>query len=424
MWDNVIFIIILVICVALSAFFSGSENALAAANKLRIKKEAEKGNKKAKTVEYLQDNYPESISTILVGNNLVNIAASSVTTLLAINLGGNNDTSLTLGTIIITVVILIFGETIPKILSVEHANKFVYFIAKPLRFCLTIFKPLVFVVTKFIDSISKLWTPKEEEVSMTDEELVDIVETIEDSGQFDEDKSDLIISAIELSDIAAYEIMVPRVDVIGIDIDDDIDSIFEDSNIFNYSVVPVYKDSLDDIIGIVKTKDLMKLRLLNKEIDLEKIMKEPEFVHKTKSILDILEEFKETGKFMAVIIDEFGGTMGILTMEDIIEELVGDIWDEKDKIVPDFIQQEENVYDIDGMMNIFDFFELVEYDSKDFESEYTTIGGWCTEMLEDFPEVGEKFSFENMDFEILAMDERRVEKVRVIIHPIVNEEEE
>ena len=138
---------------------------------------------------------------------------------------------------------------------------------------------------------------------------------------------------------------------------------------------------------------------------------------------DLLEEFKESGDLMAFIIDEFGGTMGIVTMEDILEELVGDIWDEKDKVEPEYIEKEENILEVDGMMNIFDFFELVEYDSREFESAYTTLGGWCTEMLEDFPEVGEKFSFENMDFEILAMDDLRVEKVKVTINPIEDVEE-
>ena len=422
MLDTVL-IILLIMCVCLSAFFSGSENALSESNKLRIKKEAEEGNKASKAAHSLIENYSKSISTILIGNNLVNIFASSITTVLALRLFPDIPDAVTYATIIITVVILICGEIVPKILATERANEFAKVIAFPLKIFQFAVSPLVWAITKLINKTEHMWTPEEVEDSVTDEELVDIVESIEEEGVIDEDKSELIISAIEFADIDAYEIMVPRVDVIGINIEDSIEEIMSDLAIFNHSVVPVYKESLDEIIGVIKTKDLMRQYLLTGTIDLEKIMKEPRLVHKTKSILDLLEDFKETGDLMAFIIDEFGGTMGIVTMEDILEELVGDIWDEKDKVEPEYIEKEENILEVDGMMNIFDFFELVEYDSREFESAYTTLGGWCTEMLEDFPEVGEKFSFENIDFEILAMDDLRVEKVKVTINTIEDEEE-
>jgi len=418
---DTILIILLIVCVLLSAFFSGSENAISECNKLRIKKEAEEGNKSSKLALSIVENYSKSISTILIGNNLVNIFASSVATVLALRLFPEIKDSVTYATIIITVVILICGEIVPKILATERANEIVKIIAFPLKIFQFVFSPLVWSITKLINKAEHIWTPEEAEDSVTDEELVDIVESIEEEGVIDEDKSELIKSAIEFSDIDAYEIMVPRVDVVGINIEDEEKDILSDLSIFNHSVVPVYKESLDDIVGVVKTKDLLRQYLTTGSIDLEKIMKEPTFVHKTKSILDLLEDFKESGDNMAFIIDEFGGTMGIVTMEDILEELVGDIWDEKDKIVPEYIEKEENILEVDGMMNIFDFFELVEYDSREFESAYTTVGGWCTEMLEDFPEVGEKFSFENMDFEILEMDDLRVEKVKVIINKVEEE---
>ena len=421
---DTILIIALILCVICSAFFSGSENALSECNKLRIKKEAEEGNKAAKRAQNLIENYSKSISTILIGNNLVNIAASSFTTVLALRLFPDIPDAVTYATIIITIIILICGEIVPKILATEHANSISKFISFPLRIFQILFSPLLVVITKLIDKTEHMWTPEEVEDSVTDEELVDIVESIEEEGVIDEDKSELIISAIEFADIDAYEIMVPRVDVIGINIEDSIEDILKDLSIFNHSVVPVYKESLDDIVGVIKTKDLMRQYLITGSINLEEIMKEPKFVHKTKSILDLLEEFKETGDQMAFIIDEFGGTMGIVTTEDILEELVGDIWDEKDKVEPEFIEKTENILEVDGMMNIFDFFELVEYDSREFESAYTTLGGWCTEMLEDFPEVGEKFSFEYMDFEILEMDDLRVEKVKVTINAKAKDEDE
>ena len=420
---DTILIIALILCVICSAFFSGSENALSECNKLRIKKEAEEGNKAAKRAQNLIENYSKSISTILIGNNLVNIAASSFTTVLALRLFPNIPDAVTYATIIITIIILICGEIVPKILATEHANSISKFISFPLRIFQILFSPLLVVITKLIDKTEHMWTPEEVEDSVTDEELVDIVESIEEEGVIDEDKSELIISAIEFADIDAYEIMVPRVDVIGINIEDSIEDILKDLSIFNHSVVPVYKESLDDIVGVIKTKDLMRQYLITGSVNLEEIMKEPKFVHKTKSILDLLEEFKETGDQMAFIIDEFGGTMGIVTTEDILEELVGDIWDEKDKVEPEFIEKTENILEVDGMMNIFDFFELVEYDSREFESAYTTLGGWCTEMLEDFPEVGEKFSFEYMDFEILEMDDLRVEKVKVTINAKTDDDE-
>lgn len=216
--------------------------------------------------------------------------------------------------------------------------------------------------------------------------------------------------------------MIPRVDVFAIDIEDSKEEILNDEHIFRYSRVPVFEDTIDNIVGILNTTDLMKMILNNQTVDLRSMLKEPLYVHKTKAISTILTELKETHTHLAIVVDEFGGMMGILTMEDIIEELVGDIFDETDEVVLDYREINKYTYEVDGDMNIYDFFELVNYEDKDFESEYTTIGGWCTDILERFPQIGDTFEFSNMTITIIDADKMRVGKVLVEIHePIIEE---
>lgn len=415
-------LILIVILIILSAFFSSCEIAYSSVNKIKLKKKVSDGNKEATKAMEIVNNYSEALSTILIGNNLVNIAVSSLATMVAVAYLGEEMGSL-LATIVATIVVLIFGEILPKALANKFSLKLTLLYVKPFKICRIIFFPITFLVTKFVKLISKIWTPKNIEVSEIDEELNVITEELEEEGVIDEEDAELIISAIDFRDVTAHEIMIPRVDVFAIDIDDNQEDILKNEQIFRYSRVPVYEDTIDHVIGILNTTSLMKKILNGEQIDLRSMLIEPMYVHKTKHISNILTKFKATNQHLAIVVDEFGGFMGILTIEDIVEELVGDIFDETDEVILDYKELGENIYEVDGDMNIYDFFELVDYDDRDFESEYTTVGGWCTDMLEKFPEVGDTFEFANFTVTITEVEGMRVGKIKVEIQEMIDEEE-
>ncbi|MBQ7276028.1 MAG: HlyC/CorC family transporter [Bacilli bacterium] len=413
-------VISLFVLIILSAFFSGSEMVYAKVNQIKLKKEADKGSLNAKKALDLASNYSSFISTILIGNNLVNIASSSIATILCIDIWGEEVGS-TVATIALTIIILIFGEILPKTILPKYNYSLSKLFVPFIKFFKIILFPFVWAVTKIVSFIEPIWVPKEEEPTATDEELISMVEEIEDEGYIDEDTSDLIISAIDFGDTEVFEIMKPRVDVFAFNINDNINELIQDEKIFYYSRVPVYEDTIDDIIGVVNTKDILKMMLQNKEIDIKSLLTEPLYTHKTKPVKQLLREFKETHTHIAIVMDEFGGTLGIVTMEDIVEELVGEIWDETDTVEEDITKKGENSYIVNGDMNIYDMFDMFEYDYKDFDSEYETVGGWCTEVLNKFPEVNDEFTYDIFKVTILEMDDVRVEKAKV---EIVKKDEE
>ena len=418
-----ILIALLVVLVFFSAFFSGSEMVFATVNKIRLEKKAEEGNNRAKLANNLVQRYPSLITTILLGNNLVNIAASSAATILFTHLDPVNGEWIALA--VITIVILIFGEIIPKTVLPKFSLTMTLIVAKPLRSLEIIFKPVVFVVTKMIDKISPIWTPKkdEEEEDTTGEELINMVEEIEEEGFIDNDTSELIQSAIEFKDTTAHEIMTPRVDIIALDINTDIDEIINDPDMFKYSRVVIYDETIDNVIGFLNTRKFYTAILAGKRPDLRELITSVIYVHKTKSISSILKLFKKTGRHIAIVVDEFGGTLGVITLEDIIEEIVGDIWDETDKVEEEFIEKSETEFIVDGDMNIYDMFDMVEFNDDDFDSEYETVAGWCTEVLDDFPKENDSFTFKNLNVKVLEVNGVRVEKVSVEVMEIEEEDE-
>ena len=349
--NKVLAIIILILLVLFSAFFSGSEIVYAKVNPLKLKKKAKKG-KSAKMALNIVDNYPIMLSTILVGNNLVNIAASSIATVVAMEVWPQyGELIATLG---MTVIILIFGEILPKTIFQTYNYTLSLLFAPILKFFYYLFKPVVWLFTKIINSLSKLWTPKEDIPTATDEELINMVDEIEDEGYIDEDTGELIKSAIDFTDVDAYEIMQHRVDVFAFDIEDDVKKLINDENIFNFSRVPVYEGSMDEIIGVLSTRQLL-IKLLKKEkIDnntIRSMLTQPLYIHKTKSVSSLLHDFKKTQTHIAVVKDEFGGTMGIVTLEDVLEELVGEIWDETDKVEEEYTKKNDNTYIVEGDIN-------------------------------------------------------------------------
>ena len=409
--------LLMVLLVLLSAFFSSSEIAYATANKLRLQNDAENGSKRASRAMWISEHFTGFLSTILVGNNLVNIAFSSaMTALLADVYGAGGET---VAPIASTLVLLIFGEIIPKIAGTSQADRLVRIYTYPLRFFMILFKPVTALVTRIVDRLSRYWTSEEPEPEVTDDELVSILETIEDEGVFTEQESELIKSAIEFSDVTAADIFIPRVDVTAIDVEDSVEDLLKDEDLLSYSRIPVYRDTIDTILGILSTKKLLKAAITTppSEIRLEDLLSPPVYVHKTRNISSILSEFRRKHLMMAIVVDEYGGTEGILTLEDILEEIVGDIFDESDDIELDVEQKSDNVYIVDGGTTIEDFFDSINYRPEHFESEYSTMGGWAIEMLDRFPQKGDHFTWDRFSVTVTEAEARRVETLEVELLP-------
>lgn len=411
--DKPIKIIIFIILILLSAFFSSSEIIYAQANKLRLKKKGEEGNKKAQKAWELSINYPSLISVILIGNNLVNIAASSIATVLFIGFFENNG-AIYAG-IIVTVILLIFGEILPKIFLAKNPTKMAILFVSPISFFGYIFKPLVKLTNKMINRMEKRWIKEEKEEDKVDsgDELKTMVETIEEEGYIDNDTKELINSAIEFKDTQAHEIMTPRVDVVGFDVNTKIKDIINNEDVFTYSRIIIYDDSIDNILGVVKTKNLILKYLANKRLDIKALIEEPIYVHKSKSLTNVLRIFRKTKTHIAIVVDEFGGTLGIITLEDLLEQIVGDIWDEMDEIEEEVEEVSDGSIIVEGEMNIYDLFDLIDFDDEDYECLYATVAGWCTEILDNFPKENDSFEFNGYKVSIIEVDGYRVEKVKL-----------
>ena len=417
----------IILCIMFSALFSASEMALSSANKVRIENDAEAGNKRAASTLKLIENFDDSLGAILIGNNLVNIAASSISSVLVILLTGSDDLTW-VATIVITVLVIFFGETIPKITAKQNATRFSLKITPFVRFLSIVLMPLVKAVVWLVN----LLTPKKELEEDEDdddesiEELATIIETAEDEGVLDEDQKELLIAAIDFADISAYEVMTARVDIDAIDIEDSMEEIMELVNSTPFTRLPVYEDSIDNIIGVLHLNDLLKELAKNDKADIRSILMEPVFVYRTTKLPSVLQALREANQHMAIVTDEYSGIDGIITMEDVLEEVVGEIWDENDLVEEEIVARNEREYEIDGDLNIYDFLEIVEMDEDDYESDYDseTVGGWVMEMLERFPVVGDEVRYENFTLKVLEAEERRVDKLLLTIDEPEEEEED
>ncbi len=425
--------LIIVLMLLLSAFFSGSEISFNTSNKMRLKKRADAGEKTAAMALKISENFTTALSAILIGNNLANIAASTVTTIIIMQLLdalglGEKATSIAspVSTFIMTIIILIFGEIVPKILSKQHADRVVCWVAYPVRILTFILYPAVFVVMLVVNLLRKIWGKDKDDnmPTVTEEELSSIIETVEEEGVIDEDKSDLLQSTLVFPDTTVEEIMTPRIDLVSIDVNDEEATIEEIIETSRFSRIPVFDDSIDDIIGILYLNHYYKNVVSPDKKTIREMIMPTCFIHKTMRLPAALNVLREKQTHIAVVIDEFGGTLGVVTMEDILEELVGDIWDESDVIVDPIVTTGENTYEVSGDMNIDDFLEYIEFEQKDFECEYSTVGGWAVEMLDADPHVGDTFTHKNLFVIVAQMDEMRVTKLTVLVNPVEKDEDE
>ena len=421
--------LVIFIMVCLSAYFSASEIAFNSANKLRLRKAAENGSKTAKIASDITEKFTTALSAILIGNNLANIAVSTCTTLIVVSLFRNQVAlASTIATILVTIVILIFGEILPKVLAKRNADTVVRIIAIPTRILTVILSPFVFVVMLMLTVLRKIWGKdhKDDDPTVTEEDLVTIIDTIEEEGLINEEQGELLQSTLDFRDTTIEKIMTPRIDMTAIDIDSDdekITAMLSDNT--QYSRLPVYQDSIDNIIGVLSLTRYYKATLDNEKPDISALMMKPCRLNKTMKLPAALAKLRENKMHLAVVIDEFGGTLGIVTMEDILEELVGDIWDDTDVIVTDCLATGENTYEVACDMNIDDFFEEVDFTKPEtFHCEYSTMGGWAIQMLDSDPHVGDSFRYENLFVIVSQMNNECVTKLTVLVEHQPETEEE
>ena len=413
----------LLICIVLSSFFSGSEMPYSACSRIRMENLMEAGNRRAARAFKILEHFDDALGAILTGNNLVNIAASSIASVLVIDLLGSGYAWIS--TVVVTILVIIFGETIPKIRAKKRANTLALRYSGPVSALMTVLKPFVFIVVKAVNAVTgelkgeDLEVDEDEAAEEAIDELQTIIETAENEDVLDEDQSELVQAAIDFLDASAYEAMTSRVDVEAIDIEDSRDDILnvimQDSA---FSRIPVYEGSIDNIIGILYLNRFLKAYTESDDIDIRSLLMDPVYVYKTTKLTSVLDQLRAEKQHMAVVCDEYGGTLGIITMEDILEEIVGDIWDEGDEIEEDEIKEiSETVFELDGNITIDDLCEITGLPEDEFESDSDTAGGWALEHFETYPENGDSFEDEGLKVTILQIADRRVERLLVEIMP-------
>ena len=399
----------MVICVILSGYFSATETAFSSVNKTRLKAMAEKGDRKAELALRLAEDYDKLISTILIGNNVVNIALASIGTLFFVDLLG--DRGATVSTAVITVVVLIFGEITPKSIAKDYPEKFAMFSAPMINMLIVLLTPLNFLFglwKKLVGMIVK----GEQDAGMSQEELLLLVDEVQQDGAIDESEGELLRNAIEFGDLEARDILTHRVDLEAVPTDatkEEVAALFTESR---FSRLLVYEDSIDKIVGVIHQKDFYTGTGIV-DAPLKEIMTEPLYIHQTEKVDDLLQLLRTNKSHMAIVIDEYGGTMGIVTMEDILEELVGEIWDEHDEVEEPIQKIDDTTYILDGSVTLDDFCD--HFDVKS-DSDSVSLGGWVMDQMECIPDEGDSFEYENLTITVSKTDDHRVEAVTVTVN--------
>ena len=417
------FLTIILLCVVMSAYFSATETAFNTFNKIRVKNLAEKGNQRAARALKLSENYDTLISTILIGNNIVNILAASLATLWFTDLLRNGSAAQfapTISTAVMTILVLTFGEIAPKTIAKQCPEKFVLFSTPLISALVVIFKPLSFIFKQLQNLLSKMFKTEEDQ-GMTEEELISIIEEAAEDGDLDEEESTLIKSAIEFNELEVGDIFTPRIDITAVRSDiskEELAKVYAESG---YSRIPIYDDDLDNIHGIVYYKDFFS-DAQNTDVTISDIVKPVMYVTKTQKINDVLKDLQEKQMHMAIVTDEYGSTAGIVTLEDILEEIVGEIWDEHDEIIEEIKKVGECEYIVSGMANLEKLFEELDIE-LDEEMDAITVNGWAMNILDRIPEEGDSFEELGLTVRVLKMDGRRIEDLHILDNRAVESEE-
>ena len=395
----------IVVLLGLSAFFGASETSLSTINKIRLKKSAQDGNARARVALELTEQYDKALTTILVGNNLVCVAASTIGTLLFTSLFGVSGAIVS--TVVFTILFLVV-EVFPKSFANANSDTVALHIAKPLRAASFILAPLCFVFRKLQKALYGRGGQDEKAPSITEEELLYFIESIEEEGVIDEQESNLVQSALEFDETTLREVITPRVNLEALDVESTQQELTDFLLSAKHSRAPVYETSVDNIIGILFVPDAMRLLMAGKDVNLRGILEEPCFVHKGMKLSDLLSVFQSKKAHMAVVLDEYGGTLGIVTPIDLLEELVGDIYNDAPESLT---MREDGSYEIDGGCDLWDMFDALGVDHSDIESDYSTVNGWAMSLIGFIPGAGESFSFKGYDFTVLETNGTRISRL-------------
>jgi len=416
--ENIGLFIAMLICLICSGFFSATETAFTSFNKIRMKNSAQDGNKKASLVIKLEEKYEKLLTGILIGNNIVNIALSSIATLYFIDLFtglANNPESVgsTVSTAVVTVAVLLFGEIAPKVIARQNPDKTATAFAPVINAVMILLTPFTLIFGAWSNLMVKLFRSKEQ-ITMTEEELITIVDEAEEGGALESEEGDLIRSAIEFSDVSAGDILTPRVEICAISKDASVEEIAKTFIENSYSRLPVYGEDMDDIIGILHEKDFF-IAYHNNNKTVTKHIQKPVHVSEHIKITDLLQTLKAKKCHMAIVVDEYGGTMGIVTMEDIIEELIGDVFDEHDEVTNDYKELPDGSFNVKCSADLDDFLDKFEILVDDDEDLPQTVNGFIMKELETFPQVGDSFVYKNLKIEIKKIGSKRVEEIHVSV---------
>lgn len=408
--------VLLLVLICLSAFFSASETAYSTVNKIRLRNRADNGNHRAKAALDIAENYDQALSTILIGNNVVNIGSSSIATVLAVDLFGPSGAAI--ATAAMTVLILIFGEVLPKSLAKENSESFAIAVAKIMRVLMVVTYPLVFLFILLKKLAIRLSSSSgDASPSVTEEELKFIVESIEEEGVLEAQESELVQHALEFDEKTAQSILTPRVDILSIDINDGLETNREIILRERYSRIPVYEDNVDDIIGILHTRDFLEALVEHRPLDIRSMLQPAFFIYKTKKLSSLLNDFRRNKMHIAMVTDDYGGILGMVTMEDLLEQLVGDIWDEDEEVEHDLVVLPDGSFEVQGDLNTLDLFDRIDFDDRQFDSDYNSVSGWALEILEHIPKVGESFTYKNLKVTVTEMDDQRITKLHLAYLP-------
>lgn len=416
---DIVFIAVLLV---ISAICSATETAFSSCNRIRLKKMADGGSKSAAKALTICDNFDKALTAILIGNNVVNILSSSLATVLFTEKFGAG--SVGLATAVMTVLVLIFGEILPKSLAKENSESFATFMAAPLSAFMFIITPLILIFSGIKNLASKIVGSKSDAPSVTEEELKYIIDEIEDEGVLEEQESDLVRSALDFDEITINKILVPRVSIAAVEISDSIDEIRDIFIQTKYSRLPVYEKDIDHIVGVIHQADFFEMYVSDSKDDIHKIMSEPLYITENKKISEALRTMQREKIHMSVIIDQYGGTAGICTLEDIIEELVGEIYDESDEEDTSFVKLSEDSCDVSAELSVSDFLDRLDMPENFIETDRHSMGGWIMDLLERIPEQGEKVSSPPFEMTVKMYDDQKIDRIRIKIIKEENSESE
>ncbi|MEH7222710.1 hemolysin family protein [Bacillus sp. JJ1566] len=403
-------IILLLVLIMLSAFFSASETAYSSLNRIRLKNYVDEKRRGSKKAFYITEHFDNTLSTILVGKTVVNIAAASIASKLALDLLGGNP-GLVISTFVMTLLILVFGEVLPKSFAKENAESFSLRVSGVLFILMKLLTPVTYLIGLLKAFAAKLSKSNIDTPSFTEEEIKVMVDLSEEEGVIDNKEKELVHRSLDFNDILVGEILTPRIDMVAVEVNDSIEKIRDMFFEERYSRVPVYEDNTDNIIGILSEREFLSLLVQQKKINVRSIIRKPFFVVESMKISTLLPELQKSKTHLAIVVDEFGGTSGLITLEDIIEEIVGEIWDEHDEKIKYITQIDENTYEINADMPLDDFAEIIGIEEP--ESSHHSVGGWIFETFEKIPISGDTFDYLHLTLTVTEVENRRIRKVNV-----------